>query len=603
MENLNKLIHIAESLGLGNIEQELKMIDARSKQENALLVLPLVGEFSSGKTTLINALTDSKKLETATKPTTATIYEVHFGCDSCRATVLDENSQFIEVPDIADLKNDTLANAKVVTVFDTSNKVPSSTILVDTPGLSSPDPKHKQTLVNFLPKADGILLVTDINQQITRSLTDFIETMKLSKRPIFLVLTKSDTKAPQDIEAAKKYISDNCKIPLKQMAVVSAATDNLSELYSLLDEVQKNKKDIINKVDSQRVKGIVNTLTEHIEELMSASSSDKELDEAIRRSQYELDKISRNIDRLVESVSDDIEIHGRDVSRKFEDTIFEKLNVLVTGKSNNFDNEAISVINSTASLLMNDYKNGIQIILKEKARSQKGSENEIPLSSLEALDMSSVQMTGLSYNLDLNSMGHEYDGWIKTGVIAVAAVGTVAVVASTGGGAAALASAATVDNVIDVADTVSDVASIVSNQKTVSKMEKAVGFVGKATDKYNSFSESNQRMGQEVGSSKGMIDSIVGFVTDKTMAKPQRVRAIRNYIDSSLAPEFKSGLLSISQQLVASIQSNLQNEVSQLIGQKTEALNQLKTEMREKKDLFDQKMEQLREYKTFLLTI
>lgn len=604
MNNIEKLSHIAEYLGLGNIVSELRAIESRTIQENASLILPLVGEFSSGKTTLINSLTDSKKLETATKPTTATIYEVHFGCDSCHAKVVTEEGNIQDVDDIADLKNDDLANAKVVTVFDTSTRVPSTTILVDTPGLSSPDPKHKQTLVSFLPQADGIMLVTDINQQITRSLTDFIETMKLSKRPIFLILTKSDTKSAADIESAKKYISENCQIPLKQMAVVSAATNNLEELYSLLDSIQKDKQEIVKQVDGQRVKNIVNLLTEHVDTLMNASNSDKDLDEAIRKSQYELDKISRNIDRLVDSMSDDIEELERTVSRRFEDTIFAKLNTLVTGKSNNFDGEAISSINNTATLLMNDYKSGIQNILKEKARSQKGSENEVPLSSLENIDLSSIQMSGLSYNLDLNTMGHEYDGWIKTGVIAVAAVGAVAAVASTGGAAAgALTTAATVDNVIDVADTVSDVGSMISNQKTVGRMERAVGFVTNAKDKYNSFNESNRQMGQQIGSDKGMIDSLVGLVTDKMMSKPQRVRAIRNYVDGSLAPEFKSGLQSISRSLIDSIRFNLQNEASVIIGQKTDSLNQLRNELKEKKDLFEQRMEQLREFKTILLTI
>lgn len=604
MNKVETLINIAEYLGLSNIVSELNAIEQRSKQDNASLILPLVGEFSSGKTTLVNSLTDSKKLETATKPTTATIYEVHFGCESCHAKVVTEDGNVQDVDDIANLKNDTLADAKVVTVFDTSKRVPSTTILVDTPGLSSPDPKHKQTLVSFLPKADGIMLVTDINQQITRSLIDFIETMKLSKRPIFLILTKSDTKSAADIESAKKYISENCQIPLKQMAVVSAATNNLEEIYSLLDSIQKDKKEILKQVDGQRIKNIVNLLTEHIETLMSASNSDKDLDEAIRKSQYELDRISRNIDRLVDSMSDDIEEQERAVSRKFEDTIFAKLNTLVTGKSNNFDGEAISSINNTATLLMNDYKSGIQNILREKARSQKGSENEVALSSLENIDLSSIQMSGLSYNLDLNTMGHEYDGWIKTGVIAIAAVGAVAAVASTGGAAAgALTTAAKVDDIIDVADTVSDVGSIISNQKTVGRMEKAVGFVTNATDKYKSFNESNQQMGQQVGSDKGMIDSLVGLVTDKMMSKPQRVRAIRNYIDGSLAPEFKSHLRSISQSLVNAIRSNLQNEASIIIGQKTDSLNQLRKEMKEKKDLFEQRMEQLREFKTILLTI
>lgn len=604
MNNVERLIDIADYLGLTNVVSELNSIDLRSKQENANLILPLVGEFSSGKTTLINALTDCRKLETATRPTTSTIYEIHFGCETCHAKVVTEEGQIQDVDDIANLKNDDLANAKVVTVFDTSKRVPSTTILVDTPGLSSPDPKHKQTLVSFLPKADGILLVTDINQQITRSLTDFIETMKLSKRPIFLILTKSDTKSAVDIESAKKYISENCQIPLKQLAVVSAATNNLEEIYSLLDSIQKDKKEILKQVDSQRIKNIVNLLTKHVETLMNASSSDKDLDEAIRMSQHELDKISRNIDRLVDSLSDDIEEQERTFSRKFEDTIFARLSTLVTGKSNNFDGEAISSINNTATLLMNDYKIEIQNILREKARSQKGSENEVPLTSLENIDLSSIQMSGLSYNLDLNSMGHEYDGWIKTGVIAVAAIGAVAAVASTGGAAAGeLTTAATVDNVIDVADTVTDVGSMISNQKNVGRMERAVGFFTSATDKYNSFNESNQQMGQQVGSDKGMIDSLVGLVTDNILSKPQRVRAIRNYVDGSLAPEFKSSLQSISQSLVNSIRCNLQHEASVIIGQKTDSLNQLRNEMKEKKDLFEQRKEQLREFKTILLTI
>ena len=602
MYNIDKLRDIAEYLGLSGIESELKRIELRANQDNANLILPLVGEFSSGKTTLINALTDSKKLETATKPTTATIYEIHFGCSSCCAKIVKDDGTMFEVNDIENLKNDSLADAKVVTVFDTSRQVPSTTILVDTPGLSSPDPKHKQTLVNFLPKADGILLVTDINQQITRSLTDFIETMKLSMKPIFLVLTKSETKSLNDIDAAKKYISENCQIPLKQVAVVSATNNNLSELTCLLESVQKSKKEIIKQVDSKRLKDIVNILTQQIQELMNASGSDKEMDEAIRRSQYELEKINRNIDRLVESMSDDIEEKGREVSRKFEDTIFSKLNGLVIGKSNNFDAEAISLINSTSALLMNEYKTGIQRILCDKARSKKGSEEEVYLGTIGNLDMSGIQMTGLSYNLDLNSMGHEYDGWIKTGVIAVAAIGAVAAVAASGG-TAAVASAATVGNVIDVADTVSDVGSIISNQKTASRVEKAVRFVANASDKYNSLSESNQQFGQKVGSNKGMVDSMVGFVTDKMMSKPQRVRAIRNYIDNSLSPDFKNGLQTASSQLIADIHLNLQSEASQIIEQKNASLNQLKTEQKEQKDIYEQRVNQLREFKTILLTL
>lgn len=604
MGNIDLLYNIAQYLGLKNIESELLSIKRRSTQENSSIILPLVGEFSSGKTTLINALTDSKKLETATEPTTATIYEVHFGCKSCRATVMDENGNVSEVNDISSLKNKSLAKAKVVTVFDTSKKVPSSTILVDTPGLSSPDPKHKQTLVNFLPNSDALFLVTDINQQITRSLTDFIETMKLSKRPIYLILTKSDTKAPQDIESVKKYICENCQIPFKNIAVVSATTDKLDELYSLLDEIQKNKNQIIKQVNDIRIKNITDTLIKYIGDLMSASSSDEELDEKIKVCQEELDYIERNINRLIEDINDDIKDNNCLIARKFEDTIYSKLITLVAGKSNNFDAEAISLINNTSTLLINEYKTNIYSSIRKNVESKRNSDYAIYLNSLNSIDLSNYQISGLNYCLDLNNMGHEYDEWIKTGIIAISAVGAAAVVVASGGTAATtIASAATLDTALDVADTVSDVGSIISNNKSASRIEKAVGFATNAVDKYSSIQNSNQQMGAQVGSDKGLIDSLVGMVTDKFMSKPQRNHAIRNYVDLSLSPDFKNSLNEISDKIVSDVRENLFSEASQIIEQKKESLQQLKTELKEKKNVFEERMGKLREFRTLLLTI
>ena len=602
MENITRILEIANSLGFDDLRKDLERIYERTKQTNAELTFPLVGEFSSGKTTLINALTDSKKLETATKPTTATIYEVHFGCEKCHASVLNANGDFEEYDDISALKNDQLADATVVNIFDTSTKVPSTTILVDTPGLSSPDPRHKQTLVDFLPYADGILLVTDVNQQITRSLTDFIQTMKLSKKPIYLVITKCDTKSQSDLDAAKQYISDNCKLPIQQMACVSSLKDNLQELYTLLDTIQKDKNNIVKQVDGQRVKNIVNEMLARMEELLKVSSTDKDLDEAIRKQEYELNLINRNIERLIEDTKSEIEETERNIIRKFEDTISERLESLVVGKSDNFDADAVSAINNTASLLFNDYKFDIQRLLQEKARSRKDTENGIFLRSLEEMDLSSYSISGLNYNLDLNSAGHQYDGMISTGVKVAAAVGAVVAVASTGGGAA-VAAAATVDNAIDIADTVSDVGSIVSNNRMVDRIEKVVSIAGKASDNFDAIDGYNQRAGQQVGANRGIVESMVGFVTDKTWGKPQRKRAIRNYMDDTLMPDFKREMKNVGNVLIVNIQKTLQEEASETIEAKRSSLEKLKQERKDKKEEYNQRINQIRDYKHELMTL
>lgn len=611
MEHIEFLKEVAQEHGQQNILNSLNAIQERASQQNANLLIPLVGEFSSGKTTLLNALTDSKKLETATKPTTATIYEIHFGCDKCEANVVLSDGQVAHFDDLGELKNDQLSDAQIVTVFDTSTKVPSSTILVDTPGLSSPVVKHRQVLVDFLPSADAILLVVDINQQVTRSLTDFIDMIKLSKRPVYIVLTKSDTKSVSEIEAAKQYIADNCKLPVQQVVVVSAANDNISELYALLETIQKSKNEILAKVDGQRIKDLAQILVNRVDEMLTASSSDENLDMEIRRQQLDLDKIKRNINKLIDSMASDICEDGTNISRRFEDSMYEKLGALVAGGSANVDNDALSVINNTASLLLSEYKNNIMGILKSKVQSAQGSESEIPVDSLMSIDLSEIQISGLNYNLDLNSMGHEYDGMIKTGVIAVAAVATVAAAVATAGaaGTAGAAAAGTVgtagaagtvattvaaSKAVDIVDTATDVGSIIYTRKMMKRIAKTEEFAGKAVDKYNKIEKADK---------KGILSSMVGFSTERLLSKPQRVRAVRNYVDGTLAPEFKSQMENLSQSVVNMVRGSLQNDASEMIAQKTAMLNELKEQSSEHKAEFARRKETLKQYKEKLSTI
>ena len=620
MEHIEFLKEVAQELGQQNILNGLNAIQKRVSQQNANLLIPLVGEFSSGKTTLLNALTDSKKLETATKPTTATIYEIHFGCNKCEANVVLSDGQVAHFDDLGELKNDQLSDAQIVTVFDTSTKVPSSTILVDTPGLSSPVVKHRQVLVDFLPSADAILLVVDINQQVTRSLTDFIDMIKLSKRPVYIVLTKSDTKSASEIAAAKQYIADNCKLPVQQVVVVSAAKDNMSELYALLETIQKSKNEILAKVDGQRIKDLAQILVNRVDEMLTASSSDENLDMEIRRLQLDLDKIKRNINRLIDSMASDISKDGSKISRRFEDSMYEKLGALVAGGSANMDNDALSVINNTASLLLSEYKNNIMGILKSKVQSAQGSDSEIPVESLMSIDLSGIQISGLSYDLDLNSMGHEYDGIIKTGVIAVAAVATVAAAVATAGAAGAAAGAAgtagtagaaagtagtagaagtvattvAASKAVDLIDTATDVGSIIFTRKMMKRIAKTEEFADKAADKYNKIEKADK---------KCILSSMVGFATERLLSKPQRVRAVRNYVDGTLAPEFKSQMENLSQSVVNMVRGGLQNDASEMIAQKTAMLNELKEQCSQHKAEFARRKETLKQYKERLSTI
>ena len=109
---LKTLQEVAQAVGAQQLVKAIEQISTRQAQKDCALTLPLVGEFSAGKTSLLNALTDTKALETAVLPTTATLFEVHFGCPTAYAEVLSDNGKTQRVSDIASLKNSQLGSAR-----------------------------------------------------------------------------------------------------------------------------------------------------------------------------------------------------------------------------------------------------------------------------------------------------------------------------------------------------------------------------------------------------------------------------------------------------------------------------------------------------------
>lgn len=590
---IERLLEIAQNLGFDDLLNDLQWLSNRMSQTNCPIVLPLVGEFSAGKTTLLNALTDNKKLETSFKATTATIYEIHFGCDSCYATVINKNGERKEFTNIEDLKNAELADAKVVMVHDTSTRVPSSTILVDTPGMSSHDPRHKQTLVNFLPKADGVLLVLDVNQGLPKSTIEheFLKTIALSKRPIYAVFTQCDLKSRSEVNEQKNYLIENAPIPIKGIACVSGKTGDLQELYQLLDIVQKEKDSILQQVNQQRIKNISLLMMNRIDELLTATNSDKDLEEAVRAKKLELNKLNRNIDSLVSSVEEDIKHNESDVVGRFETILFDKLDSLVASKSSNFDAEAKIAINTTTSLMLQEYKEAVKESLYSIARSRRGSDAAVSLRCLEDVNVSSLSIHGSSYNLNLNELGHEYDTLIAGAAVAVAVVG-----AGVAGGYAAGAAGA-FDCIDTATDVIFDGGSMINQAGTEITALKQDDSENANAQKEADFAEATQQNGNKP---MGFLTGLVGLVTDSTMGKPQRRRAIHNYMDGTLVPNFKTEIKGLSKYLVSTISKVLHDEASQTIDEMTEALERLRAQLSEQQSKYQKRINELKNIKTEL---
>ncbi len=596
MKTIENLLEIVQDLKIYDLEVELNLLKDRLSNQNSPITIPIVGEFSSGKTTLLNALGDNKKLETASKPTTSVIYEIYFGNEKEYAELVYENGNVEVIDDISTLKNDEFKGVEVVRIFDTSLNVPNSTILVDTPGLSSNDPKHKEALSKYLPNSDALILCTDVNQQITNSLLDFIEMNKLSHLPIYIVITKTDTKTEEEINLAKEYIRKNISLPAEQIISISAIKNELGEFYSLIENIQRNKNNIIQNILAFRINAIKDYLKTYISDLLNNLESEKSIEKEIKEQKNKLDKLLKTIDRLIIDTENRIEDVKYDTTRNFSNIIEEKLDGIIAKRDNAADSKAVGIINSVSNLVISNFQNEVRKELYLLANQRRNSDAEISLRSLESVNVEELQIAPLTYDIDIVAASNQKVKIAATGVKIAAAVAAVAATAGMASGAvasgAAAAEGATVAGgaatAIKAADTVTDVASIASNIKTsknIAKASKAINLVsklseykGKVEKQINAVNEFDNKANQIIpnNESNGFVEGIVGKLGDSVLGKPQRRRVISDYLENTLKPEFNSKLNEASFNLLKSIEHNLKEEAQLTIAQYENKLSELK---------------------------
>lgn len=597
MESLNRVIEIAESLEQKSIAERLRAIEERAQNPSAQLILPLIGEFSAGKTSLINALTDSKVLEIASLPTTATLYQIIFGAPENKAVALSAEGEEVELQ-LDALKNDELKKYPTVTLFDTSTKVPKDIIFVDTPGLSSPDPKHREVLTSILPQVDAILLTVDANQAVTRSLIDFVKSMRLAEKPIYLILNKIDTKSASELQDLKRGIARDVDLPIDSLVCASAYTDNISELQQLLTKIQAEKTQIIAKVDALRTKELVGELRSFIAEVLRSSSSPKELKEAVRAQERELERLQSNIRQLMERVEEKLSDKIDETQSSLRTQLWSSLNGILSKKGISYNEEIKAKVINVKTILLQNFTRQVATTIREVNASNRDIRVQLP--SAETIDLSQLgELANTIQMEDFDSVGHGWDkaiGWATVGLASVAGVATLA---ATGGLAALGIGGAT--GAAGVAVEAGGAAAMATTAVKTTKIMRMVNVMSKA----GSFVQKGHQIASVVSSAaekeRNFIEGLVGKATE-FFSKPRREAAVEHFLDAQILPNFEADLRNYLSESLRLIGERMNAEAATLVGEKREALSQLQAQQEQEQAKYEAEIKAIKEKDQYLAT-
>ena len=239
--------------------------------------IAFVGEFSAGKTSIVNRILsqDNPEIPTlpvSTKATTAiptyiaggaSVSYSFISADDKRKTILETTFKKIS----KEVLNEINGVSSLIKYFVMTYKNPNlnGLSILDTPGFNSNDSEDKERTIEVINECDALFWVFDVNVgTVNRSSISIIKE-KLNK-PLYVVINKVDTKADSEVQKVenliKKTLSDegltvqqfirfSSKAPLSSIMSPIQSVNKTTVRDTFVSEVKEDIENLKNVLESE----------------------------------------------------------------------------------------------------------------------------------------------------------------------------------------------------------------------------------------------------------------------------------------------------------------------------------------------------------------
>jgi predicted nucleic acid-binding Zn-ribbon protein len=185
-------------------------------------VIAFVGEFSAGKTSIVNRILSqdndkAPKLPVSSKATTAIATYISHGRDfHCSFTNPEGKLKNISSATFEKVNKEVLEEVNVSPliqyfVMSYNNDNLQNLSVLDTPGFNSNDKEDAKRTADVIREADALFWVFDANTgEINKSSLSIIKE-NLQNLPLFIVINKADTKSPGELDKLEVHIKDTIR--------------------------------------------------------------------------------------------------------------------------------------------------------------------------------------------------------------------------------------------------------------------------------------------------------------------------------------------------------------------------------------------------------
>jgi GTP-binding protein EngB required for normal cell division len=244
VEPLKLLERIINQHGLVEFRSTLSIVLDRIESNS--FQIAVFGRVSSGKSSLLNYITEMDVLPVGVNPITAVPTRIVRGSEP-RLTVayLDNKRETMEIGRLPEFVSEQFnpGNAKHVTRIMAelpSRRLQDGVVFVDTPGLGSLATSGAAETLAYLPQCDLGVVLVDAGSTLNQEDLSTVQSLYEAAIPAFVLLSKADLLSAEDRVRSLQYISTQIKSQLGLTVSVDPVSTK-GEHTSLLDHWFEDK--------------------------------------------------------------------------------------------------------------------------------------------------------------------------------------------------------------------------------------------------------------------------------------------------------------------------------------------------------------------------
>ena len=275
--------------------------------EHTELLVPVIGAFSAGKSSLLNTFLGETILSVGLTPETELATELRYSSDPhLLAMRLDGSAERMDITALATLKARAHEFTHLQLYLDNPRlKASPSLVLVDMPGFGSSLSNHNKAIAYYLPRGVHFIVVTSVEDgNITQSMLRQLDDLHTYGRAFTFLLNKTNLRSDEQVQDVAELVDEQIRINFADTRpLVRVGLDAAPRLTEVLASLQPEQ--IIRDVFEDRLKDLTHSLLNQINlALASLQKTQGENQHALNELAQGIRKVERQRDNILEDLRD-----------------------------------------------------------------------------------------------------------------------------------------------------------------------------------------------------------------------------------------------------------------------------------------------------------